>query len=770
MKKHITIILFFISVCLYSQNTPGIYIVDNVKVNTENSDFGTAFFGKNKVVFAAPTEDTKITKSIWTKNKRPFLDLYIGEINEKGEIVNKQKMPGDINTKYNEGVVAFTKDLKTVYFSANNYVKKKFITDSEGANNIQILKATIDEKGNWSNLILLPFNSPDFSTGHPTLNKDDTKLYFISDRPESIGRTDIFVVDILENGASYSEPRNLGPKINTKKREMFPFISDDNILYFSSDGHPGNGGLDVFASKIFDNTVSDPISLEKPVNGKKDDFAYIIDDSKHKGYFSSNRKGGIGDDDIYSFEVSPPIYIECNQVISGIVKDLNTQKILPGALIVLFDEQGNELERTITNEQHASFSFEQPCNTSYTIVGTLDGYLKEEIKIKTLNDLDLSPLEIFMTLPVDESVVVDVENKPISESKLDNKTTLQVNKPVIISNKTPKNNQVISGVVKDANTQKLLPGAIVVLLDEQDNELERIVADKNKASFRFKHTYNKTYKVEISLKEYLPEIIEIKDLIDANGFSAIEASMISSPDEKIVVDSNKTIHINTIYFDFDKYNIRSDAKFELDKTANIMKQHPDIKIEVSSHTDSRGTNAYNIKLSNNRAKSTIQYLIDKGIEDIRFSGKGYGEDQLAENCPDGVPCTEYRHQLNRRSEFLVSNTQDDISYKSDNVLFSDRDNANKYAANSGLFVNYNFNSSNTTAAYTVQVGAFRGKIQSKRYKKLTNVFNHRYDDGFNRYFAGKFKNSYDAKKYMSILRKKGFNGAFVVGLKGTDRF
>lgn len=770
MKKHITIILFFISVCLYSQNTPGIYIVDNVKINTKNSDFGTAFFGKNKVVFAAPTEDTKITKTIWTKNKQPFLDLYIGEINEKGEIVNKQKMPGDINTKYNEGVVAFTKDLKTVYFSANNYVKKKFITDSEGANNIQILKATIDEKGNWSNLILLPFNSPDFSTGHPTLNRDDTKLYFISDRPESIGRTDIFVVDILENGASYSEPRNLGPKINTKKREMFPFISDDNILYFSSDGHPGNGGLDVFASKIFDNTVSYPISLEKPVNGKKDDFAYIIDDSKHKGYFSSNRKGGIGDDDIYSFEVSPPINIECNQVISGVVKDLNTQKILPGTLIALLDEQGNELESVIANEQNAAFSFEQPCNTSYTIVGTLEGYLKEEIEIKTLNDLDLSPLEIFMTLPLDESVVVDVENKSINKSELDNKTNLQVNKPAKTTNRTPNNKQIISGIVKDVNTQKLLPGAVVVLLNEQDDELERVVADNDNATFRFKHTYNKAYKIEVSSKGYLPKIIEIKDLIDADSFSAIEVSMISSPDKTVLVDSNKTISINTIYFDFDKYNIRSDAEFELDKIASIMKQNPDIKIDVSSHTDSRGTNTYNIKLSNNRAKSTIQYLVDKGISKVRFTGKGYGENQLAENCPNGVPCTEYRHQLNRRSEFLVTNTSEDISFKSSNILFSHKDNKNEYAANSGVFVNYNFNPDNTTVAYTVQVGAFRGKIQSEKYKKLTNLFNHRYDDGFDRYFAGKFKNSYKAKKYMNALRKKGFNGAFVVGLKGTNRF
>ena len=743
MKKHITLVLLFVSAIFYSQNTPGIYVIENVKINTKHSDFGTAFFGKNKIIFTAPKKGFKKAKTVWEFNDKPFLDLYTGEINEKGEIVRKRKMPGEINSKYNEGVVTFTKDLKTIYFSSNNHVKKKYITDSTGTNNIQIFKAIIDENGDWSNLIRLPFNGLNFSTGHPTLNADDTKLYFISDRPESLGKTDIFVVDILKNGISYSKPRNLGTKINTEKSEMFPFISDDNILYFSSDGHPGNGGLDVFASKIFDNTVSDPISLGTPVNGKKDDFAYIIDDVKHKGYFSSNRKGGKGDDDIYSFSVSPPIHIECKQVISVVVKDINTQEILPGVHIVLFDEQGIKLQSFISKTDDASFSFEQNCDSSYKIVGTLEGYLPETIEIKSLNDLDLPPLKISMSLRRDKVIVVD---------------------------KNIEQNKVISGVVRDQNTQKILPGAIVALFDKNGNELQTIVSNKDDASFSFNQPYNNTYKIVVSLKGYLEEEIEIKTLNDLEDLTLHEISMSLHPDKVMSIRTKNTLNINTIYFDFDKYNIRSDAEFELDKIAEFMKQRPDIKIDISSHADSRGTNAYNLKLSDNRAKSTIQYLVNKGISHIRISGKGYGEVQLSENCPSGVPCNEYQHQLNRRSEFLVTNDSGDITFKSDNILFSNNFDTNNYVTNSGIFVNYNFNSDNNTVAYTVQVGAFHGKIQSKKYKELTNLFNHQYDDGFNRYFAGKFKNSNQAKKYMSLLRKKGFNGAFVVGLKGADRF
>ena len=355
----------------------------------------------------------------------------------------------------------------------------------------------------------------------------DKKLYMISDRPGSIGKTDIYVVEINEDG-SYNKPKNLGPQINTEEREMFPFISDENILYFSSDGHPGFGDLDVFASKIFDTTVSEPINLENQVNSKKDDFAYIIDDTKHKGYFSSNRKGGKGDDDIYGFVASPPLHIDCNQAITGVVRDKETQELIPGAVVILQDDQGIQLAITNSDEKDASFSFDGVCDKKYKIIATSTGYLREELIVKTVNDIGADPLE---------------ENVDLA-----------------------------------------------------------------------------------------PELIVV--------------------DEKIM------ININTIYFDFDKWNIRADAAKELDKVIAVMKDHPSMIIEGGSHTDSRAKEAYNQELSEKRAKATVDYLVAGGIEPNRLTAKGYGEMQLVNNCSSFVKCSREEHQLNRRTEFVIVNDDD----------------------------------------------------------------------------------------------------------------
>ncbi len=527
MKQLVTVIFALVSLVTFAQTSPGEYEVKLLKVNTKYSDFGTTFFGKDKVVFASPKDNAVITRTTWEGNKQAFLDLYIGTIDKNNEIVGKKRILGDINTKFHESNVCFTKDLKTVYYSANNTINNKVQKDSTGTVNIQLYKADVAKNGSWNNIVKLPFNNDQFSTGHPTLNLDDSKLYFISDRPESIGKTDIYVVDINDDG-TYSEPKNLGPRINTEEREMFPFISDENILYFSSNGLPGYGELDVFASKIYDTTVAVPINLEDPVNSKKDDFAYIIDDTKLKGFFSSNRKGGKGDDDIYTFTADPGIQFECNQVVNGVTRDKDTEELLPGTTVVVYDSEGNELFTKVSSEKDASFSFELPCDTEFKLDGSTTGYLREELESKTANDIDVDPLELFLDLA--------------------------------------------------------------------------------------------------------PELIVVN--------------------EKIM------ININTIYFDFDKWNIRPDAAKELDKVIAVMKEHPSMVIEGGSHTDSRAREAYNQILSEKRAKATVDYIIAGGIDASRLTSKGYGEMQLVNNCSSFVKCKREEHQLNRRTEFVIVNDND----------------------------------------------------------------------------------------------------------------
>ena len=407
MKKIIIISLLLCISIVGAQTTPGKHSIKNLKVNTKEANFGVALMGDNKVVFASPSEKVTIIKRVWRENDQAYLDLYIGDIDSTGQIINKRSLQGEVNRKLHEAMVTFTKDYKTVYFSANNYDEnEKPLRSTKGFDNVQLYKASITETGEWLNVQKLPFNSDEFQTGLPTLNKEETKLYFVSDRPESIGKTDIFVVDINSDG-TYGEPKNMGPRINTEEREMFPFISDDNILYFSSQGHAGYGNLDVFASKIFDNTVSVPLNLEQPINSSRDDFAYILENAKHKGFFSSNREDGKGDDDMYSFTEDEELFIECLQTISGVVRDKDTKEIIPGAIVAILDKDGNQLQITASHEDDATYSFDVPCNGAYTLVGTNDGYLRKELKVRTVNDLDAPAIEKDIELSTEFILVGD---------------------------------------------------------------------------------------------------------------------------------------------------------------------------------------------------------------------------------------------------------------------------------------------------------------------------------------------------------------------------
>ncbi len=515
-KKYIIIALLFSASIVFAQTTPGTYAIKNISINTKYADFGTAYFGTDSVVFSSPKSKRSIVRNIWKPNEQPYLDLYVGAIDGGSEIVGKHTIKGVVNTRFHEAMVAFTKDLKIVYFTGNNYHNNIIKNDVDGTLRLQLFKATVTATGEWTNVEKLPFNSDQFSTGHPALSADDKKLYFISDRLEAIGKTDIFVVDINADG-TYSKPKNMGPKINTKEKEEFPFI-DNDILYYSSTGHSGSGGLDVFANRIYDTTISETLNLGAPINGASDDFAFII--KQDKGYFSSNRGEGVGDDDIYSFKALTPLKIECTQTVTGVVNNKDTQKPLMDAVVDLVDSDGNKIEG-LTTRFDGTFSFEIACSSSYQIVGTKTDFLKDEKAVEATND------------EVEDGINVSLELAP-----------------------------------------------------------EKI---KNK----------------------------------------------------------KILNIDPIYFDLNKSNIRPDAAKELDKVVDLMKKNLDIIVESRSHTDARGKDGSNLSLSDRRAKSTVEYIISRGIDTDRISGKGFGETELLNECSNFVKCSKAQHQMNRRTEFYI---------------------------------------------------------------------------------------------------------------------
>ena len=406
---------------------------DQVMRNASTSDFGISFMG-DKVVFAS-TRNTD--RPIFAWNKEPYLDLYVADMNEAGELNNITLFPGDINTDTHESSATFNEDQTVMFFDRTNSRRVKVENDDVPVAHIRIYRAELVD-GEWTNIEALPFTSDQYSTEHPTLSADGSKLYFSSDMPGSLGSFDIYVVDVNEDG-TYGEPQNLGPNVNTAHREQFPFISDEGVLYFTSNGRMGFGNLDIYKTEEENGSFGEAKNLGATINGSSDDFAFVKRAGEEKGYFASNRRGS---DNLYAYtreEYTPPVV----------------------------------------------------------------------------------PIEI-----------------------------------------------------RETNTET---GAQ-----------------------------------------------QLKD-------------------------------VGNIHFAFDKSDIRPEAAVILDKVVAIMKAYPELKIEIGSHADARGADAYNQKLSERRAASTMEYIVSKGIDQSRLTAQGYGESMPLNDCTQPTGCTNEQYAKNRRSEFKIMN-------------------------------------------------------------------------------------------------------------------
>ncbi|SNR24405.1 WD40-like Beta Propeller Repeat [Maribacter sedimenticola] len=350
--------------------------IKNLNINSSNSDFSPMYYDEDEMVYASSKDSTIYNTRRYKWNNQPYLDLYVAKVNkESKDLKDAIKFSKEINTKYHEASVTFSADNETMYFTRNNY-GKKLKRDKNGINHLKIYRSK-KVNGEWTEAEEVSFNSDDYSTGHPALSTDGKQLYFVSDMPGSIGETDIFVVDVLEDG-SFSTPRNLGPEINTEQKEMFPFINDKK-LYFSSNGHVGLGGLDIFeVAYNEDDGFLEARNLGKPVNSKKDDFSFIVDEDSQEGYFASNRDGGKGDDDIYSFKKLELEETPSNiNAIAGVVTELISGDVMPNAMVELLDENNIKLKEMETDE-NGSFVFEDlDSDTRYVLKTTKDTYYED---------------------------------------------------------------------------------------------------------------------------------------------------------------------------------------------------------------------------------------------------------------------------------------------------------------------------------------------------------------------------------------------------------
>lgn len=489
--------------------------LQNADFNSEQSDFGgTLHDGKLWV-----TSGRNNSRKTYGWNDQPFLDVYSMTKNSDGSYQAAELANNKINTKYHEGLVTFTPDGKTMYFSRESYFEKDYEKDSLSKvrySQLYLFKAT-KLGDDWDTVESLSINSENYSVKNPAVSPDGSTLYFASNMPDGYGGFDIYKATINDDG-TIGEPVNMGQKINTEGQEMFPYVSSNNTLYFSSNGHLGLGGLDVFYTKEVDGKWTPIRNVGIPVNSNADDFAFTIDEDTEEGFVSSNREGGKGSDDIYFVKKLQPL---CDVMILATVLDDKTREPISGAAVSLFDAEGNKVvSRTTNAEGVAEFMVECEQDTELEVV--MDGFESKKV--------------------------------PVAGSG-----------------------------------------------EEEVN-------------------------VQISL----------------------------DPIEKIIVADK--VELNPIFFEFDKSNITAEAAFELDKLVQVMNKYPEMVIKATSHTDNRGPDSYNIALSDRRAKTTVQYVISKGIDASRISGVGMGESEPRIDCASG--CTKEQHADNRRSEFIIVNTQE----------------------------------------------------------------------------------------------------------------
>ncbi len=725
MKKNTTTLVALLAFLFAADNLIGqillgddrVVLTNERRINSDRLEYSPVFY-KDGIVFVTTRDVNVLYDNI--KDVRVggihLMSIFWSQRDEEGFLQEPVLFSDKILEKVHEGPMTFDREATTLYFSRNelkDYAPDKLLK-------MQVYQASKAGE-TWGEAKKLPFNHTNYNFMHPTISANGDVMYLASDVPGGQGGFDIYMVQ--KTGESWGQLVNLGPSVNTPGNDVFPYVAADGALYFSSDGHGGRGGLDLYMTMQTGQKWSTPENLGAPFNSEVDDFGFIVDSENKNGYFSSDRKGGYGTDDIYSFYVDGPTgsFADKNRNLDGlVVKDVDGNP-MDGVTIsaINFNEIGlagdsSDLVRLLPGDGKDNFIMDvNSAGMGESGVTGADGTAKVPLR----RGSHVIKVEKEGYLP--EYVVVTPET---DISKLD------------IKMRKASNCVPLDGKLLVLGSNNPVAGAEVHIVDVESKEAIVVYSD-NQGKFDYCLPCNRTFSIYAVRNgaNSAPAIASTKETPCTAGASIpVTLYLGGSP-----LYAGMTIQLPNIYFNFDDATLRPDAYPELNEVVAMLKAYPSMKLELASHTDARGGGAYNQDLSNRRSKSVYKYLTSKGVNGSRLVPRGYGESQLRNRCKSGVACSEREHQYNRRTEVkilelgepgegatssqLIAENSDSNSEQPDsNKGTGDADGNDVGSENNGTTVPVSNSSNYNLKSYTVVAGTFANQDNANRRYNLLN--------------------------------------------------
>jgi len=579
------------------------FSIRGVSTNTPYSDMGATWSGPSQVIFSSSRDVRVGVKREAAWNGQPFLDLYIADRTAAGDLVNARSLEGGVNSAQHEGPATCSVNGDVVWFTRNNAERSK-----NGVHRLSILRAQ-RSGGRWTDVQPFLYNNTECSVGHPALSPDGKVLFFVSDMPGGQGGADLYLC--RDMGGRWGEPENLGPAINTALDEVFPFVGADGTLYFASNGHPGLGGLDIQAApRSAEGGYPMVINVGAPVNGPKDDFAFVIDPAARTGYFTSNRPGGAGDDDIYAFEMHYPL--EQRYLCTGVVYDEDDASPVIDVEVQLLDSVGSVVESARTDGK-GKFSFSVQKDQEYSLVARMKGRYDGQAHLSTEN--------------IAQQQIVSRDLHLIPEGGI-----------------------WLRGAVRYADRIGFMEGVTVSVVNLSSFQSDvRTTGPGGDINFRLQS--NEEFEVLLERAGFYSVSVPVttagmtQGVIDLNTMRGLEM-------EEVRVGRSTALRF--MRWKGNGATLDPVSKTELDGLAERMLVNPGLQFEVAVHEDARTGADAAMRLSQQRADAILQYLRTKGVPKERITAKGYGNSRPLNHCEVGVQCSEAEHAENQRVEYTVT--------------------------------------------------------------------------------------------------------------------